>query len=370
MKTNKSVLSERRRLNDLCSCQSDEQLLHLRYSYDELTEAAQETLRDELIKRNLWSIHETMEPGNNHPATLKGGNHIDHFEAVSLAVWEGKSLEEGQAVCDLLKLGNIAATTQPLRTGGSRAVQVLVDRDDAEKALAFLSKEIPEEVLKEINSRLKSYDFVAPRCVSCGSTDAAWIRLTKRIIGRAENVECGGRTSTTRTLRAPFREPSPTESDLSQENAPSEGDAHTDQNKKAMRSNRRSVVFVVLVTILCSIAAWYQTWTTLQFVGLGLLVPSEILWIIARFQLGGSFSVRAQARTLITRGLYSRIQNPIYLFGGLSAVGLILLLNRPWYLTIFLALVPIQVVRIKRERKLLESRFGETYLRYKKQTWF
>jgi hypothetical protein len=53
MDTNGSV--ERRRLNELYSLESDEKLLHLRLSFEELTEVAQIALRIELTHRGLWS---------------------------------------------------------------------------------------------------------------------------------------------------------------------------------------------------------------------------------------------------------------------------------------------------------------------------
>lgn len=93
--------------------------------------------------------------------------------------------------------------------------------------------------------------------------------------------------------------------------------------------------------------------------GLCLVVPSEILVIVARLQLGGSFSVRAEARSLVAHGLYSRIQNPIYLFGGVTLAGLILFLDRPWYLIAFLIVIPMQLFRIRREREVLTKKFGE-----------
>ena len=129
-------------------------------------------------------------------------------------------------------------------------------------------------------------------------------------------------------------------------------------------------MLVVFGTALVFLATQDQAWTPLRLTGLSLFVPSVLLWMVARFQLGNSFSVRAQAKDLVTQGLYSRIQNPIYLFGSTTTAGLILLLDKPWYLAAFVILIPLQVSRIRRERKALESAFGERYLQYRKQTWF
>ena len=56
-------------------------------------------------------------------------------------------------------------------------------------------------------------------------------------------------------------------------------------------------------------------WTPLQTIGLFLVAVGFILWTLARFQLGNSLTVSAQAKQLVTHGLYSKIRNPIYVFG-------------------------------------------------------
>jgi protein-S-isoprenylcysteine O-methyltransferase Ste14 len=51
-------------------------------------------------------------------------------------------------------------------------------------------------------------------------------------------------------------------------------------------------------------------------------------------------------------------------------VGLLLFLNKPWYCLFFVVVVPVQLVRIRRERKVLSETFGERYEQYRRQTWF
>ena len=65
-------------------------------------------------------------------------------------------------------------------------------------------------------------------------------------------------------------------------------------------------------------------WNVRYLVGIGIAVASFALWMVARVQLGKSFSVRAQARALVTTGLYSKFRHPIYLFGELAFAGLFL----------------------------------------------
>ncbi|MBV8050226.1 MAG: isoprenylcysteine carboxylmethyltransferase family protein [Acidobacteriaceae bacterium] len=132
----------------------------------------------------------------------------------------------------------------------------------------------------------------------------------------------------------------------------------------------------VLTLIVASAAAavgWEfagSSWGPMQRAALCLAIPSFVLWSVARFQLGKSFAVTAQARQLVTHGLYSRIRNPIYVFGSLFIVGYILLLQRPRWLLIFALIVPLQVWRSRKEAQVLEAKFGDEYRIYRRQTWF
>jgi protein-S-isoprenylcysteine O-methyltransferase Ste14 len=111
-------------------------------------------------------------------------------------------------------------------------------------------------------------------------------------------------------------------------------------------------------------------WTTMQDVGICLLALGFILWTTARFQLGTSFAVTAKASALVTRGLYSRIRNPIYVFGSCVIAGVILTLGRPVWLLVFLALIPLQIWRSRKESSVLEAKFGDEYRKYRAATWF
>ena len=117
------------------------------------------------------------------------------------------------------------------------------------------------------------------------------------------------------------------------------------------------------------IATSHQTWTPLKIAGAAIAIPSLVLFVIARIQLGGAFSIRAKAQKLVTTGLYSRIRNPIYVFGGLFVAGVLLYL-RPIWLLVFIVLIPLQIVRTRQEEKVLAEKFGEDYQRYKAKTWF
>jgi protein-S-isoprenylcysteine O-methyltransferase Ste14 len=113
-----------------------------------------------------------------------------------------------------------------------------------------------------------------------------------------------------------------------------------------------------------------QPWNAIRIAGALIGLPSVALLILARYQLGGSFSMRARANALVTHGLYSRIRNPIYVFGGLVLAACCLYFNRPRYLLAFVVLVPLQIRRARQEEKVLAAKFGDEYRQYKQRTWF
>jgi mono/diheme cytochrome c family protein len=73
---------------------------------------------------------------------------------------------------------------------------------------------------------------------------------------------------------------------------------------------------------------------------------------------------------LVTTGLYARIRNPIYVFGGLMSVGILIFAHRPRWLLIWVPLIPLQVFRVRKEEQVLEAKFGDAYRDYKRRTWF
>ena len=113
-----------------------------------------------------------------------------------------------------------------------------------------------------------------------------------------------------------------------------------------------------------------RPWTAVRIAGAILAVIAYALVFAARIQLGRSFSVRPQARELVTHGLYSRFRNPMYVFVDIMLFGLILALHLHWLFLILPVLVVFQARQARREAKVLQEKFGKVYLDYRKQTWF
>jgi protein-S-isoprenylcysteine O-methyltransferase Ste14 len=109
---------------------------------------------------------------------------------------------------------------------------------------------------------------------------------------------------------------------------------------------------------------------TLAYIALCLSLLCAALWFVARWQLGEAFSVTAQAHQLVTQGLYSKIRHPIYVFGTLAFLFVVLALQGWPALTIWAIVILIQVVRVRREERVLAQAFGAEYTAYRSRTWF
>ena len=104
--------------------------------------------------------------------------------------------------------------------------------------------------------------------------------------------------------------------------------------------------------------------------GAGLMLFATVWIVIARYQLGTAFSITPQARQLVTTGLYARVRNPIYVASPIYVFGLAVLMARWRLLLLLIVIVPIQIMRARREEAVLRAAFGDKYDRYRAQTWF
>lgn len=107
-----------------------------------------------------------------------------------------------------------------------------------------------------------------------------------------------------------------------------------------------------------------------SYIGILLLVPSIILFTIARIQLGDSFQVSAEANKLVKTGIYKKVRHPIYLFGIIFLLGIIFITKTFPFMIILAIVIVFQIKRINKEEKVLTEKFGNEYIEYKKQTWF
>lgn len=126
------------------------------------------------------------------------------------------------------------------------------------------------------------------------------------------------------------------------------------------------VVYLVFLAFAIVVGQHALTW----YVGIGVSLVTVPLWFAARRQLGASFSVRPDARKLVTSGLYSKFRHPVYVFGGLAWFGALLVLLGWRAIFIWVIVAVIEVIRARREERVLLEAFGSEYEAYRRATWF
>jgi protein-S-isoprenylcysteine O-methyltransferase Ste14 len=137
----------------------------------------------------------------------------------------------------------------------------------------------------------------------------------------------------------------------------------------------KTAITLVAVAAVLAAVLWFGTnqfgpVTPARGTGIALAIIGFLLWAMARIELGRSFSVRAKATELVTRGLYSKIRNPVYVFGTVFIMGMILWAGRLVWLLVLVIIVPMQIVRARKEAQVLEAQFGDAYRAYRSRTWF
>lgn len=102
-------------------------------------------------------------------------------------------------------------------------------------------------------------------------------------------------------------------------------------------------------------------------VGSLLLCVGTCCAIIALSKLGRSFSMMAEARKLVTTGLYSVVRHPMYLSEQIAIAGIVIQNLSPYALALFTIHLWLQIQRMKYEERVLEKTFPD-YSDYKKRT--
>ena len=139
-----------------------------------------------------------------------------------------------------------------------------------------------------------------------------------------------------------------------------------------MKSFFPSIVLPVIVLMLYFFLPGIKEhpWTAMRITGVIIALLGYVLVTVARVELGDSFTVHPEARELVTQGFDARIRNPMYVFLDIMVFGLILVFQMYWFLVVLAVLVVMQVMQSRREAKVLEAKFGQRYLEYRKETWF
>ena len=111
--------------------------------------------------------------------------------------------------------------------------------------------------------------------------------------------------------------------------------------------------------------------STQNMVGLMLIVIGFVIILIAQITLWKYYSstlVIKENHQLITHGIYRFVRHPIYLGNITLFLGIAVYVSSLYGFLTLLGLIPVFLVRIKMEERLLTEEFGDKHRTYKKNT--
>ena len=164
---------------------SDGELLELGESRGDLTEMAQQVLRDEMRKRGLDELKPANAPHiTGHPAVVHwespryrdmSREASDESDVPGEFTWktllcECDTSQEAWQVGETLRRAGIESWVTGSRSAWDvSGPRVQVAADQLEQAQAVLASPIPQEVIEE--SQMKVPEFALPGCQQCGASD-------------------------------------------------------------------------------------------------------------------------------------------------------------------------------------------------------
>jgi protein-S-isoprenylcysteine O-methyltransferase Ste14 len=89
--------------------------------------------------------------------------------------------------------------------------------------------------------------------------------------------------------------------------------------------------------------------------------------VVVLTQLRQSFSIMAEARQLVTEGVYRMVRHPLYLAEEIAAIGIAMQFFSPWTVVILAVQIGFQLRRMRNEEVILAETFPE-YLAYRART--
>jgi hypothetical protein len=206
--------AEWQRLTQLYAEKSDEELVDLAEDFGNLTDVAQQVLRDELKKRRLTAPEAKPVPDNKpifgrwNQAVAEQKSEFDPEDDESAEededepveyTWktllcECSEREEAWQIGEVLRRAGIESWIDGPRSQNSldtRNPQVTVAADQLEEARAIIAKPIPQDVIDQ--SKVKVEDFRSPACPKCGAEDPLLESIEPTNTWCCEN--CGARWS-------------------------------------------------------------------------------------------------------------------------------------------------------------------------------
>lgn len=194
---------EWRRLTEQYRSMSDEELRELAQDFVNLTETAQQALRQEMRSRGLGepgveeasqptnvprapgTAHTEPERGPEHPAFRTGllgrmpalipdapdgaVNESGQEYTWKIVVRDCETAGEAQYLVNALRSAGLDGWVQWPREFGQGYSRVLVAADQLERARVIAAQPIPQKIIDE--SKIEVPEFVEPKCPKCGAED-------------------------------------------------------------------------------------------------------------------------------------------------------------------------------------------------------
>jgi protein-S-isoprenylcysteine O-methyltransferase Ste14 len=104
-----------------------------------------------------------------------------------------------------------------------------------------------------------------------------------------------------------------------------------------------------------------------EMVAILLVLGGNLLAVVILVQLGRSFSIMAEARRLVTSGLYRWVRHPLYLAEELAVIGIVLQFLSSWTALLLAIQIVFQLRRMVNEERVLLETFPD-YLAYRQST--
>ena len=188
-------VEEWRRLTALYSEMSDLEIRELADQISDLTETAQQVLRDEMKKRGMTDEQPTrsdsISEGNkgfvhwSHEEDTAGDPDLNIPDGESFdytwkkALWRCDSMDEAAARCEMLRRAGIDSWIQrpgskyvvPWLEYGVGDIQINVGADQLGQAQAIVGQPIPQDILDEFKEINAAPDYEIPTCPRCRAAD-------------------------------------------------------------------------------------------------------------------------------------------------------------------------------------------------------
>ena len=136
------------------------------------------------------------------------------------------------------------------------------------------------------------------------------------------------------------------------------------------RHQIENIVPLIFTLVSIWIVYVYLQYRIYNYVGVGLMLVGLAVWWAGKITLGDAWAVKAKAKKLVKKGIYSKIRHPLYLGFSLVILGWAVFIPCLfWAIAVVIAII-ILVMRARKEEKVLLKKFGKKYKKYKESTWF